>query len=61
MATIRFIERKKYSTEHIRIRCTEQDKKLIKLKASLYCDGNLSEYMLYTALNYQPVTEDFEK
>jgi len=58
---MRFKERKKYSTDHIRIRCTEEDKRLIQLKANLYTEGNLSEYMLHAALKYKAVRSDFKK
>lgn len=52
---------KNYKTNYIGARCTEEHANEIKLKANLYTDGNLSEYVLYAALNFKVEFEDLEK
>lgn len=34
-----------------RFRCTEEQANRIQMTADIYCDGNLSEWILYAALN----------
>ena len=49
-----------YKTEFIGIRCTQEQHNEIKIKANIYTDGNISEYVLYTALNFEVNYEDLE-
>lgn len=49
-----------YKTEFIGIRCTEEQLNEIKIKANIYTEGNVSEYVLYTALNFEVNYEDLE-
>lgn len=49
-----------YKTHFIGIRCTEEQHNEIKLKANLYTEGNMSEFTLYSALNFEPNYEDLE-
>lgn len=46
--------------ERLDMRCTPEEKNVIKRKAALYCDGNINEYVRYAALNFVPGKEDFE-
>ena len=49
-----------YKTHFIGVRCTEEQYNEIKLKANLYTEGNISEFTLYSALNFEPNYEDLE-
>lgn len=49
-----------YKTEFIGIRCTEEQANEIKIKANIYTEGNVSEYVLYAALNFEVNYEDLE-
>lgn len=49
-----------YKDEFIGIRLTKEQRNEIQLKANLYTEGNISEYVLYSALNFEPVYEDLE-
>lgn len=51
---------KKYKTEFMGIRCTNEQFNRIKTKSLLYTDGNLSEYVLYAALNFNVSDKDLE-
>ncbi len=51
----------KTKEESIRIRTKEKDKNRMQAKANIYTEGNLSEYIIYAALNFVPSKEDFEK
>jgi len=48
-------------TQRITFRCVESDMNAMMRKACIYTEGNLSEYILYAALNFVPSKEDFEK
>ena len=41
-------------------RRTEEEINKIQQKANIYTDGNISEYILFAALNFVPSKEDFE-
>jgi len=41
-------------------RCTKEESMQLRRKAALYCEGNVSEWVLYSALNFVPSKEDFE-
>lgn len=45
----------------INFKCLESDFNKIKQKASIYTDGNVSEYVLFAALNFVPSKDDFEE
>jgi hypothetical protein len=49
-----------YKCKLIAFRCTEEDFNEIKIKANIYTEGNVSEYILYTALNYEVNYDDLE-
>jgi hypothetical protein len=49
-----------YKTEFIGIRCTEEQYNEIKIKANIYTEGNVSEYVLYAAENFVVNYEDLE-
>lgn len=53
--------RKVYRTNFIGIRCTDEEKNRIQLKANLYTEGNISEYMLFCALEYEVKRGDIER
>ena len=42
-------------------RSTQIESNKIKQKANIYTDGNISEYILFAALNFVPSKEDFEE
>ena len=44
---------KKQKTKVIGIRCTEREYNELKIKANVYTEGNISEYVLYCALCYK--------
>ena len=52
---------KNNKTQRITFRCVEAELNAIMRKACIYTEGNLSEYILYAALNFVPSKEDFEK
>lgn len=51
---------KVYKASFIGLRCTEEQFNEIKIKANIYTEGNLSEYVLYAALNFVVNYEDLE-
>ncbi len=50
----------KNKVENLTFRCTKDERMQIRRKAALYCEGNISEWILYAALNFIPDKEDFE-
>ncbi len=52
---------KKNKEGRVSFRCLETEENKIQQKANIYTDGNLSEYVLYAALNFVPSKEDFEE
>lgn len=54
--------KKKKKTKHhfIGLRASDEEHNEIKIKANLYTDGNISEWMLYAARNYQPKRDELE-
>lgn len=52
---------KSNKTENIHSRCTEEEKNKMQTRANLYTNGNLSEYILFAALNFVPNKEDLEE
>ena len=57
---MRLKKAKKNKTESVGVRCKESEFNLLQRKANIYTDGNLSEYVLFAALNFVPSKEDFE-
>lgn len=47
-------------SERIDLRLTKSQKAKLKQKATLYCEGNMAEWVLYAALNFVPGREDLE-
>lgn len=45
----------------ITIRVTDKEFNLMKIKAGLYTEGNMSEWMACAALSYKPVKSAMEK
>ena len=58
---MRLKKAKKLKMETLAFRCQRPDRNAIQRKANIYTDGNLSEYLLYAALNFVPSKHDFEK
>lgn len=52
---------KKNRTETIKIRCSIEEYNRLQTLANLYCNGNLSQFMRYSGLNFIPGIEDFKK
>jgi len=48
------LEENDSKSEHLRARCTIKQFYDIKKKAMLYCEGNMSEFMVYASTNYTP-------
>ena len=48
-------------TEFLICRCKKTEKNKIKRKANLYCEGNVSEWLIHASINYLPNKEDLEK
>jgi len=42
-------------------RVTEAEYNKIKLRAGLYCEGNISDWVVSAALNYEPRKEHMKK
>jgi len=59
-ANMRLKKSKKNKTELIRFRCTAEDYNRIQTLANLYTEGNVSEFLTYSALNFFPNKDDFE-
>jgi len=61
MTKIKMKEKKrKRKSQKIEVRVSEEFKNKVKQKALLYCEGNLSEYILSALENYKPRREDLE-
>jgi len=58
---MRLKKAKQEKNSTVATRCTIPEHNKIQQKANIYCDGNVSEYLLYAALNFVPGREDFEK
>ena len=56
----RLKKKKVYKTRFIGVRCNDEQYNEIKLKANLYTEGNVSEYVLHAALNYEVSRDDLE-
>ncbi len=55
------LKKKKHNKNNfIAARLNEKEFKRIKLKANLYTEGNLSEWLIHAALNHRPRTDDLE-
>ena len=50
----------KNKTDNLVFRCTKEERNQIKRKANIYTEGNLSEWILFAALNCVPDKNDFE-
>lgn len=51
---MRLKKEKKTKFKRIEVRASEQEKNDIQLKANLYTDGNISEWIIYASMNYKP-------
>lgn len=51
---------KKKKTGFVGGRCTQIDYNNIKTKANIYCEGNISEWIIYAAKNYVPRKSELE-
>lgn len=49
-----------YKDSFIGVRCMKEQHNEIKMRANLYTEGNVSEYVIYAALNFAPCYEDLE-
>jgi uncharacterized protein (DUF1778 family) len=57
---VRLKQDKEYKTEFIGFRLTKEHRNEIQLKANIYAEGNISEFVLYAARNFLPQYEDLE-
>ena len=58
---MRLKKNKTNKTDSVRFRCTEADANRIQQKANIYTEGNVSEFVLFAALNFVPSKDDMEK
>jgi len=58
--TVKLKKRKDNKKRTIAARVTEREFNKIKLKAGLYCEGNLSEWVASAAMNYNPAKGEIE-
>lgn len=58
---MRLKKQNKNKTSRVAFRCTDANYNKIQQKANIYTEGNLSEYLLFAALNFVPSKEDFEE
>lgn len=52
---------KNYKTKFIGVRCTDEEYNKVKIRANLYTEGNLSEYVLYSSINFKVESSDLEE
>lgn len=45
----------------IKVRCTLDEFNEVQGKANLYTEGNLSEYVRFACLNFEPTKDDLEE
>lgn len=57
---MRLKKRKSNKTKTIAFRVTQKEFNKIKLRAGLYAEGILSEWVAIAALKYRPAKEDIE-
>jgi len=57
---MRLKKAKKNKMYCVAARCTDEDSKRIQTKANIYTEGNISEYLIYSALNFVPDKDDLE-
>ena len=57
---MRLKKKKNTKGKFIGFRVNESEYNRIKIKAGLYTEGNISEWVLYAALRYKPVKEEME-
>lgn len=48
-------------SEFIGLRCSLEDLNKIRQRALIYCEGNISEFILYAALNYHISRKDLDE
>ena len=58
---MRLKKQNKNKSERTTFRSTEKELHKIQQKANIYTEGNVSEYILFAALNFVPSKEDFEE
>jgi len=58
---MRLKKNKTNKTSRVTFRCVEAEENKLQQKANIYTDGNLSEYILFAALNFVPSKDDFEE
>lgn len=51
---------KVYKVKMVAFRCTDEEFNELKIKANIYSEGNVSEYVLYAAINFEVNYEDLE-
>jgi hypothetical protein len=57
---MRLKKNKQNKTNNFSFRCTDSEANKIQAKANIYNDGNVSEYLVYAALNFIPGKEDLD-
>lgn len=58
---MRIKKKKTIKCNFIGLRVSDKELNDLKLKANLYTEGNLSEWLLYSGLNYSPKKEELEE
>jgi len=53
-------EKKQYKNERIIFRLKEDEKNMLRVRALLYAEGNLSAYLRHAVLNYMPLKSDLK-
>jgi len=57
---MRIKKKKKTKSEWIACRVSKEEQNDIKIKANLYTEGNVSEWLIHAARNYAPKREELE-
>lgn len=58
---MRIKKKNKTKTKFIGARASDREENEIKLKANIYTEGNISEWIIYAACNHIPRSEDLER
>jgi len=58
--SMRIKKKKKTKSEWIACRVSKEEQNDIKIKANLYTEGNVSEWLIHAARNYAPKREELE-
>ena len=56
----RLKKKKNQKQNFIGLRASDEEKNKMQIKANLYTDGNLSEWIIYSGINYSPKRDELE-